>query len=104
MMKEMLQVILDMDKNARERVAQAEKYREREINALSEKKTLITAEENQKALDFAHKRSQKQRSEGEAYLRGVSERNRKISEGIDKAFEDNEEKWIDTIVKNVTTN
>lgn len=101
-MKDILQAILDMDKSARKQVEKAEEYRKAEIAALSEKKAVITAEENQKALDFAQKRSQKQRSEGEVYLRGVSERNRKISEDIDKAFEENEEKWVETIFNNVT--
>lgn len=102
-MKEILQAILDMDKKARKQVEQAEEYRKNEIAALSEKKAVITAEENQKALEFAQKRSQKQRSEGEVYLRGISERNKKISDAIDKAFEENEDKWVSTIVKNVTS-
>lgn len=102
-MKEILQAILDMDKKARKQVEQAEEYRKNEIAALSEKKAVITAEENQKALEFAQKRSQKQRSEGEVYLRGISERNKKISDAIDKAFEENEDEWVSTIVKNVTS-
>lgn len=103
-MKEILQAILDMDKKARKQVEQAEEYRKNEIAALSEKKAVITAEENQKALEFAQKRSQKQRSEGEVYLRGISERNKKISDAIDKAFEENEDEWVSTIVKNVISN
>lgn len=102
-MKEILQAILDMDKKARKQVEQAEEYRKNEIAALSEKKAVITAEENQKALEFAQKRSQKQRSEGEVYLRGISERNKKISDAIDKAFEENEDEWVSTIIKNVTS-
>ena len=57
-MKEMLRVILDMDKQACERVKEAEAYRDKEIAELGEKKNRITEEENQKALDFALKKSQ----------------------------------------------
>ena len=59
-MKEMLRMILDMDKQACERVKEAEAYRDKEIAELGEKKNRITEEENQKALDFALKKSQKQ--------------------------------------------
>lgn len=101
-MKEMLRVILDMDKQACERVKQAEAYRDKEIAELGEKKNSITEEENKKALDFALKKSQKQRTEGDAYLEKVNERNRKILDGMELKYKENADKWVNEIVENVT--
>lgn len=103
-MKEMLRVILDMDKQACERVKEAEAYRDKEIAELGEKKNRITEEENQKALDFALKKGQKQRTEGDAYLEKVSERNQKILNGMENLYKENADKWVDKIVENVTKN
>ena len=99
-MKEMLRMILDMDKQACERVKEAEAYRDKEIAELGEK----TEEENQKALDFALKKSQKQRTEGDAYLEKVGERNQKILNGMENLYKENADKWVDKIVENVTKN
>ncbi len=101
-MKEMLRVILDMDKQACERVKQAEAYRDKEIAELGEKKNRITEEENKKALDFALKKSQKQRTEGDAYLEKVNEQNRKILDGMELKYKENADKWVNEIVENVT--
>lgn len=101
-MKEMLRVILDMDKQACERVKQAEAYRDKEIAELGEKKNRITEEENKKALDFALKKSQKQRTEGDTYLEKVNERNRKILDGMELKYKENADKWVNEIVENVT--
>lgn len=103
-MKEMLRVILDMDKQACERVKEAEAYRDKEIAELGEKKNRITEEENQKALDFALKKSQKQRTEGDAYIEKVGERNQKILNGMENLYKENADKWVDKIVENVTKN
>ena len=103
-MKEMLRVILDMDKQACERVKEAEAYRDKEIAELGEKKNRITEEENQKALDFALKKSQKQRTECDAYLEKVGERNQKILNGMENLYKENADKWVDKIVENVTKN
>ncbi len=103
-MKEMLRVILDMDKLASECVREAEAYRDKEIAELSEKKAQITEEENKKALDFALKKSQKQRTEGDAYLKKVEERNKKILEGMESRFEKSCDEWVDKIFENVTKN
>lgn len=103
-MKEMLRVILDMDKQACERVKEAEAYRDKEIAELGEKKNRITEEENQKALDFALKKSKKQRTEGDAYLEKVGERNQKILNGMENLYKENSDKWVDKIVENVTKN
>lgn len=103
-MKEMLRVILDMDKQACEQVKEAEAYRDKEVAELSEKKARITEEENQKALDFALKKSQKQRTEGDAYLEKVGERNKKILEGMEDLCKKNSDKWVDKIFENVTKN
>lgn len=101
-MKEILRVILDMDKQACERVKQAEAYRDKEIAELGEKKNRITEEENKKALDFALKKSQKQRTEGDAYLEKVNEQNRKILDGMELKYKENADKWVNEIVENVT--
>lgn len=103
-MKEMLRMILDMDKQACERVKEAEAYRDKEIAELGEKKNRITEEENQKALDFALKKSQKQHTEGDAYLEKVGERNQKILNGMENLYKENADKWVDKIVENVTKN
>ena len=103
-MKEMLRMILDMDKQACARVHEAEAYRDSRIAELSGKKDEIVREENQKALDFALKKSQKQRSEGEIYLEKVNERNSHILEEMDSLYNKNAEKWIETIVDNVINN
>lgn len=103
-MKEMLRMILDMDKQACARVHEAEAYRDSRIAELSGKKDEIVREENQKALDFALKKSQKQRSEGEVYLEKVNERNSHILEEMDSLYNKNAEKWIETIVDNVINN
>lgn len=103
-MKEMLRMILDMDKQACERVKEAEAYRDKEIAELGEKKNRITEEENQKALDFALKKSQKQRTEGDVYLEKVGERNQKILNGMENLYKENADKWVDKIVENVTKN
>ena len=97
-------MILDMDKQACARVHEAEAYRDSRIAELSEKKDEIVREENQKALDFALKKSQKQRSEGEIYLEKVNERNSHILEEMDSLYNKNAEKWIETIVDNVINN
>lgn len=104
MMKEMLQAIIDMDKEARERVREAEAYRDDKIAGLSEQKNQITQEENQKALDFALRKSQKQRAEGDAYIKSVNERNQKITDEIDAVYREKEEQWVSTIVNNVIKN
>ena len=103
-MKEMLRVILDMDKQACERVKEAEAYRDKEIAELGEKKNRITEEENQKALDFALKKSQKQRTEGDAYLEKFGERTQKILNGMENLYKENADKWVDKIVESVTKN
>ena len=103
-MKEMLRMILDMDKQACARVQEAEAYRDNRIAELSGKKDEIVREENQKALDFALKKSQKQRSEGESYLEKINERNSHILEEMDSLYNKNAEKWIETIVDNVINN
>lgn len=97
-------MILDMDKQACARVHEAEAYRDSRIAELSGKKDEIVREENQKALDFALKKSQKQRSEGEIYLEKVNERNSHILEEMDSLYNKNAEKWIETIVDNVINN
>lgn len=103
-MKEMLRVILDMDKQASRRVKEAEAYRDKEIAELSEKKNRITEEENRLAIDSAQKKSQRQRTEGDAYLRKIEERNRHILDGMDALYGKNAENWVNTIVENVTQN
>ena len=97
-------MILDMDKQACARVQEAEAYSDKRIAELREKKDEIVKEENQKALDFALKKSQKQRSEGEIYLEKVNERNSHILEEMDSLYNKNAEKWIATIVDNVIKN
>ena len=97
-------MILYMDKQACACVQEAEAYRDKRIAELSEKKDEIVKEENQKALDFALKKSQKQRSEGEIYLEKVNERNSHILEEMDSLYNKNAEKWIATIVDNVIKN
>ena len=77
-MKEMLRVILDMDKQASRRVKEAEAYRDKEIAEL--------------------------RTEGDAYLRKIEERNRHILDGMDALYGKNAENWVNTIVENVTQN
>lgn len=103
-MKEMLRVILDMDKQASQRVKEAEAYRDREIAGLSEKKSAIVEEENRKAIDFAQKKSQKQRSEGDDYLKKIGERNNRILDNMDELYKKNADNWVNTIVENVTQN
>lgn len=101
-MDEMLQLILEMDKAARERVRAAEAYRESEISELSAKKDLIAQDENQKALDFALKKSQRQRGASEAYVSYITQRNQKISDQIEAAYKENAQNWINSIVEKVT--
>lgn len=101
-MKEMLKSIIDMDKEARKKVRAAEAYRDSEIAELSTKKNRITEEENQKALDSALKKSQKQRVESDAYIEKISERNKRITEEMDTAYREHSDEWVDTIVRNVT--
>ena len=103
-MKEMLRMILDMDKQACERVKEAEAYRDKEIAELGEKKNRITEEENQKALDFALKKRQKQRIQADTYVEKVGERNQKILNGMENLYKENADKWVDKIVENVTKN
>lgn len=101
-MNEMLKTILDMDKQAQQKVAEAEEYRNSVISGLSSKKNAVMEDETRKAKESALRRSERRKTQSEKYLSDIKERNGKVLEKMEKLYSENAEKWVSEIVENIT--
>lgn len=101
-MNEMLRTILDMDKEARKKLEEAENYRREAVAGLSAKKAAVVEDETRKAKESAQRRSATRKSEGEKNLAEIKERNRKITDNLNSLYEKNADRWVEEIVNNVT--
>ena len=101
-MNETLKTILDMDKKAQQKVAEAEEYRKDAVASLSAKKDAVIEDETQKARESAVRRSERLRAQGGKNLSAVKEKNEKILEKLEKLYAENADSWVDEIVANVT--
>lgn len=100
-MENMLKEILNMDKQAREKVKELEQYRLDAITSLNDKKEKIVEEENQKALNYAKNQSDKSKKTGEKYLAQVRERNKKLIHSMNELYNNNSDKWAEDIFNEV---
>lgn len=103
-MNEMLKTILDIDKEARKKLEDAEAYRRDTLAGLSSKKAEVVAEETRKVKEAAQKRSARSKSVGERNLSAVKEKNKKVLENMNSLYRKNADRWVDEIIKNVTEN
>lgn len=101
-MNEMLKTILDMDKQAQQKVVAAEEYRNSVISELSSKKNAVMEDETQRAKESALRRSERRKAQSEKYLSDIKERNGKVLAKMEKLYAENTEKWVAEIVENVT--
>ena len=100
-MNEMLRTILDMDKTAQNMVEEAEEYRRNAVAELGARKTAIVEDETKRAKESAAKRSEKRKSEGNARLSKIQDKNKEILSRMNKLYEKNSDQWVDDIVKSV---
>lgn len=99
-MNEMLKTILEMDKNAQNRVKEAEEYRRSTIASLSERKASIIEDETKKAIEAAARQVTRRKNEGEKNLTVIKEQNAKILTNMNRLYEKNADSWVDLIVRN----
>lgn len=103
-MNEMLKTILNIDKEARKKLEEAEAYRRDTLAGLSSKKAVVVAEETRKVKEAAQKRNAKSKSVGEKNLSAIKEKNKKILKNMNSLYEKNADRWVEEIIKNVTEN
>lgn len=100
-MKSMLRKILDVEKNARLRTAEAEEYRKRELSGLDAAEREIIdkrmADAVQKVSEIRAQLEKKQ-SIGRDILRELNEKN---EERLDRIYADNAERWADELYAGV---
>lgn len=101
-MNEMLKTILDIDKEARKKLEEAENYRREAVAGLSAKKAAVVEDETRKAKESAQRRSDTRKSENEKNLTEIKEKNKKITDNLNALYEKNADKWVEEIVNNVT--
>ena len=101
-MNETLKTILDMDKKAQQKVAEAEEYRKNAVASLSAKKNAVIEDETRMAKESALRRSERRRAVEGKNLSAVKEKNVKILEKLEKLYTENADSWVDEIVANVT--
>lgn len=101
-MNSMLKTILDIDRQAQQKVAEAEEYRNNAIAELNNKKNGIIEKEMKKAKDSAQRRSQRMKAGNEKNLSEIREHNAAVLENLEALYSQNADKWVDEIVLNVT--
>lgn len=101
-MNETLKTILDMDKKAQQKVAEAEEYRKNAVAGLSAKKASVIEDETRKARESAVRRSERRKAQSQKNLTEIKQRNEKILENMEKLYSENAEKWVSEIVSRVT--
>ena len=93
----MLKSIIEMDKQAQEKLKNAEKYRLDAISSLNEKKEAIIREENARAIESAQSKSKINSAHNEKVLADIKKRNEVIVKNMDELFEKNFENWVERI-------
>ena len=102
-MNDMLKDILEMDKRAQKQTEELEEYRRNAVAGLAEKKAAIIEEEKAKARESALRHSNHRKIEGEKELEGLKTADAKILERMNTLYESNKDKWVDEMVKSVTS-
>ena len=100
-MEEMIAKIVEMDKKAREMNEKAQKTKlnyENEVLLTKEKIKTDYLERANKRISINQQTAQKRADEK---LAGITEKNQAVVERLEKAYNENAEKWADEIVARV---
>lgn len=101
-MNRTLSAILETDKRAQEQLAKAERYRQEQIGALTEKKESLAKKAMLDAKEKAVKESEAKLKSGESLLASRARDNTKIKENMDALYKENGDKWVNEIFLKAT--
>lgn len=100
-MENLLNEIIKSDKDAKQRLTQAEDYRREQLIALQTKKEEIEKEEIRKAVDDLLKKGEKRKSAGDKQIYALKQSHKKAEEEMNELYKKNGSKWVDRIVDGV---
>lgn len=100
-MENLLNEILKSDKEAKQRLIEAEDYRREKLVALQSEKEKIEKEEIQKAVDALLKKGEKRKSAGEKQISELKKSHKAAEEKMNELYKQNGSKWVDRIVDGV---
>lgn len=100
-MENLLNEILKSDKEAKQRLTQAEDYRRERLVALQSEKEEIEKEEIKKAVDALLKKDEKRKSAGEKQIAELKRNHKEAEEKMNELYKQNGSKWVKKIVDGV---
>ncbi len=100
-MENLLNEIIKSDKEAKQRLVDAEEYRREQLMALQAKKDEIEKEEIRKAVDSLLKSGEKSRSARDKQLSAMNQSRKTAEEKMNELYKKNCSKWVDRIVDGV---
>ena len=100
-MENLLNEIIRSDKEAKQRLVEAEEYRREQLMALQSKKDEIEKEEIKKAVDDLLKKGQKRKSAGDKQISALKQSHKDAEERMNELYKKNSAKWVDRIVDGV---
>ena len=100
-MENLLNEILKSDKEAKQRLTEAEEYRRSQLLSLQSKKDEIEKEEIRKAVDDLLKKGAKRKSAGEQQISALKQSHKKAADEMDALYKKNGAEWVRKIVDGV---
>ncbi len=100
-MENLLNEILKVDKEAKQKLTEAEEYRREQLVALQSKKEEIEKEEIRNAIDALLQKGEERKSAGEKQLADLAESHKAAEEEMNKLYKQNGDQWVKRIVDGV---
>lgn len=100
-MENLLNEILKVDREAKQKLTEAEEYRREQLVALQSKKEEIEKEEIRNAIDALLQKGEERKSAGDKQLADLAESHKAAEEKMKKLYEQNGDQWVKKIVDGV---
>ncbi|MCQ2479195.1 MAG: hypothetical protein MJ120_01045 [Clostridia bacterium] len=100
-MENLLNEILKVDREAKQKLTEAEEYRREQLVALQSKKEEIEKEEIRNAIDALLQKGEERKSAGDKQLADLAESHKTAEEKMKKLYEQNGDQWVKKIVDGV---
>lgn len=100
-MENLLNEILKVDKEAKQKLTEAEEYRREQLVALQSKKEEIEKEEIRNAVDALLQKGEERKSAGDKQLADLAESHKAAEEKMKTLYEQNGDQWVKRIVDGV---
>lgn len=101
-MDELINAILQVDKQARQRVSKAKKQRAGALEALEQEKKKIRANNEEQYDRFVAAKTESIHAARDAQIRAIDAAFDKVDAALDAASRANSDRWVAQIVANVT--